>query len=301
MYLLMVIIYRYEERPQIIKPHSPTRLTFEDIPQATAHLKNIETIPEPSYVCNTMRPLSVSSNRTVSDLANFEDYLASELIIPRDTDRILEQFITMSLRIAYYLKNDGTTSSKYLDSFPAMLENNTPPLHSTAELTEPSHLVGSSKGKVASYLTNYPQIFMKKNSDIIQHSTPELNKMADKTENKGVGSRDVMSLDSVQYSQFMNISKRENKDNHELSNISSAGTKVWKDNANSSHNEAEIQTSKSGISITMKVEPEESFEYVVANKEKRLSQNSIPKEENRTNVENKRDDQNPNQSGHQSQ
>ncbi|XP_013143697.1 PREDICTED: uncharacterized protein LOC106107399 isoform X2 [Papilio polytes] len=296
-----IIAGLYEERPQIIKPHSPTRLTFEDIPQATAHLKNIETIPEPSYVCNTMRPLSVSSNRTVSDLANFEDYLASELIIPRDTDRILEQFITMSLRIAYYLKNDGTTSSKYLDSFPAMLENNTPPLHSTAELTEPSHLVGSSKGKVASYLTNYPQIFMKKNSDIIQHSTPELNKMADKTENKGVGSRDVMSLDSVQYSQFMNISKRENKDNYELSNISSAGTKVWKDNANSSHNEAEIQTSKSGISITMKVEPEESFEYVVANKEKRLSQNSIPKEENKTNAENKRDDQNPNQSGHQSQ
>ncbi|KPJ08148.1 hypothetical protein RR48_12887 [Papilio machaon] len=296
-----IIAGLYEETPQIIKPHSPTRLTFEEMPQATAPRKSIETIAEPSYVCNTMLPLSLSSNRTVSDLATYEDYLGSELMIPRDTDRILEQFITMSLRIAYYLKNDGTTSSKYLDSFPAMLENNTPPLHSTAELTEPSHLVGSSKGKVASYLTNYPQIFMKKTSDIIQHSKPELNELMDKIENKAVGSRDVMSFDSVQSSNFMEISKRENKDQYELGYVSSAGTKVLKDNANSSYNEAEIQTSKSDISITMKVEPEESFEYVVAEKEKQLSQNSISKEENNSNVGNKRVDRNPSQSSRQNQ
>uniref|UniRef100_A0A2A4JAC7 Uncharacterized protein n=1 Tax=Heliothis virescens TaxID=7102 RepID=A0A2A4JAC7_HELVI len=126
-----------------------------------------EDVPE----SDTMKPLTMSCTGW-SDIGAYEDWFGSEVMIPRDTDRILEQIVLMLLRIGAYLKNEGIES--ILDSH--KLDSAVPPSwHQcdnidcsamNADDTDTPPLVGSSKGNTASYLREYPQIFMKKiNSD----------------------------------------------------------------------------------------------------------------------------------------
>ncbi|XP_045448792.1 uncharacterized protein LOC123657262 [Melitaea cinxia] len=117
---------------------------------------------------DTLYPLSVNSNRTMSDIGTYEDWFGSEVIVPRDTDRILEQFVLMLLRIGVFMKKECTDPVKFLSNSQAFLPQQSKiecPAISTEE-TETPPLVGNSKGKTASYLRDYPQIFMKKPSDL---------------------------------------------------------------------------------------------------------------------------------------
>lgn len=106
----------------------------------------------------------------------YEDWFGSEVIIPRDTDRILEQIVLMLLRIGAYLKKEGLVSIEdskdILKTVPASWHLQ-PSIECSAmngEDTETPPHVGSSKGNIASYLRDYPHIFMKKQGTNLSQS-----------------------------------------------------------------------------------------------------------------------------------
>ncbi|CAB3230107.1 unnamed protein product [Arctia plantaginis] len=110
-----------------------------------------------------LQPLSVASTRNI-DVGTYDDWFGSEVVVPRG-DRILEQLITMLLRIGIYLNKDGAESIKS-----HMFNPNISTLWAPCENIEavssdgsdtPPH-VANSKGHTASYLREYPQIFMKR-------------------------------------------------------------------------------------------------------------------------------------------
>lgn len=126
-------------------------------------ISNDVIIEEESPEVDVMKPLTTDIGAYA-----YEDWFGSEVIIPRDTDRILEQIVLMLLRIGAYLKNEGKesiTASQILKSaIPAswpQLQNIDCAAMNGDETDTPPH-VGSSKGNIASYLREYPQIFMKK-------------------------------------------------------------------------------------------------------------------------------------------
>ncbi|CAH2106437.1 unnamed protein product [Euphydryas editha] len=129
---------------------------------------SISSIEDLKVGLNNLYPLSVTSNRTMSDIGTYEDWFGSEVSVPRDTDRILEQFVLMLLRIGVFMKKELTDPIKFLSNSQAFLPQRSKiecPAISSEE-TETPPLVGSTKGKTASYLRDYPQIFMKKPSDL---------------------------------------------------------------------------------------------------------------------------------------
>ncbi|CAB3224152.1 unnamed protein product [Arctia plantaginis] len=110
-----------------------------------------------------LQPLCVASTRNI-DVGTYDDWFGSEVVVPRG-DRILEQLITMLLRIGIYLNKDGAESIKS-----HMFNPNISTLWAPCENIEavssdgsdtPPH-VANSKGHTASYLREYPQIFMKR-------------------------------------------------------------------------------------------------------------------------------------------
>lgn len=122
-----------------------------------------------SDVCNddvvdrdVLRPLSTASNK-LTDVGAYEDWFGSEIMVPRG-DRILEQFVVMLLRIAAYLKNDGTesiNSQMFNSALTATWATRENIEAMPTDITDTPPLVGN-KGQTPSYLRNYPQIFMKK-------------------------------------------------------------------------------------------------------------------------------------------
>lgn len=109
---------------------------------------------------------NIVSERMLSDLG--EDWGGADMV-PRDGDRIIEQLVLMLLRISEYKRSDATDPEKLFSSNSRiLLPYNNMDCTSIHEDTETPPLVGNSKGKTASYLEEYPQIFMKKNSETIQ-------------------------------------------------------------------------------------------------------------------------------------
>lgn len=146
------------------KKYPQTHLTFNETIHAVPSNNSDDGKEQEADV-----PRPVSSNGIDFNLGTYEDCVCNDVAIPRDTDRILEQFVSMSLRIAIYLKRNGTVSSKLLDSLSIIVLNRSlgPDCNVlTSESLEPPQPIGSSQGRAASYLTDYPQIFMKKMSDI---------------------------------------------------------------------------------------------------------------------------------------
>ncbi|CAH0397909.1 unnamed protein product [Chilo suppressalis] len=97
-----------------------------------------------------------------------EDWLGREVMAPRDTDRILEQFGVMMLRISAFLTNKGTDTNdpETFNSHSIFTELKQSHLDCTAmppDNADTPPLVGSSSARTASYLRDYPQIFQKKN------------------------------------------------------------------------------------------------------------------------------------------
>ncbi|KAL4712311.1 hypothetical protein ACJJTC_004073 [Scirpophaga incertulas] len=111
---------------------------------------------------------SSDSNQTVTGtLICYEDELPNDVITPRNTDRILEQFGMMMLRICTYLNKEVniSDSSIMLNMHSESFELKHKALHCStippANADTPP-LVASSSNKKAAYLRNYPDIFMKK-------------------------------------------------------------------------------------------------------------------------------------------
>ena len=147
------------------------------------------------------------STKTISDTDRYEDWFGSEVTVPRDTDRILEQIVLMLLRIGVSLKESNAGAVKFLNSAsrgalpqPSKIEC------ITTEVTETPPLVGSSKGRMASYLRDYPQIFMKKPSGLVDQLSPvhesmpnnaivENNQSAHSVETKEISFESVFLLD----------------------------------------------------------------------------------------------------------
>lgn len=102
-------------------------------------------------------------------LEAYEDCYDNDLAIPRDTDRIMEQFILMLLRIGAHLTKQGTgLAQMYSNHAPGLLPNTL----LLGEDTDPPPSVGNDKRRNTSYLQQYPQIFMKKDSTRLRTSPP---------------------------------------------------------------------------------------------------------------------------------
>ncbi|XP_050671344.1 uncharacterized protein LOC126969824 isoform X2 [Leptidea sinapis] len=130
--------------------------------------KSFTNVSEEDVRLDIFDPSSIVANRTMSDLGTYyEDWFGSEVSVPRDIDRILEQFIIMLLRIGVYLKKDNVDINKFLNSSVNIIQ-----IQSTIQCAPIAHdedetpaVVGVSKCRMASYLRDYPNIFMKKSSD----------------------------------------------------------------------------------------------------------------------------------------
>lgn len=116
-------------------------------------------------VDNSVIP-NLTAERSVF-LESFEDFYESDLVIPRDTDRIMEQFILMLLRIGAHITKQGTDLAQISSAHALGLLPNTLLLGEDTE-TPPS--VGNDKTRTTSYLQQYPQIFMKKDSSRLRTS-----------------------------------------------------------------------------------------------------------------------------------
>ncbi|CAG9584620.1 unnamed protein product [Danaus chrysippus] len=116
------------------------------------------------------QPYSVTATRTMSDIGTFEDWFGSEVVLPRDADRILEQFVLMLMRIGAYLKKSDADLKKFLSVNSQVLSpkgNKQECQAMPTEETDTPPIVGTSKGRMQSYLLEYPDIFMRKPSDIL--------------------------------------------------------------------------------------------------------------------------------------
>ncbi|CAH1645535.1 unnamed protein product [Spodoptera littoralis] len=117
-----------------------------------------EDVPEPDAI----KP----STGCCSDSGAYEDWFGSEIIIPRDTDRILEQIVLMLLRVGAYMKNEVTESlldpQRFSSAVPALWHSDNIDCTINAGDSDTPQNIGSSRGNTASYLREYPQIFMKK-------------------------------------------------------------------------------------------------------------------------------------------
>ncbi|CAK1596079.1 unnamed protein product [Parnassius mnemosyne] len=282
-----IIAGLYAERQSITKPHLTTRLKFGE----TAYVvPSDNSDADVKNEADVMRPMSVTSNRTISDTGTFEDWLNNELVMPRDTDRILEQFATMSLGIVAYLKKDGTDSSKFFDSLSTKTEKNLMNLDCNAlssENTDPPPLVGSSKGKLASYLTDYPQIFMKKASDIFQRKS-ESNELVDKeTENEIADKKGSFSHSYDETAYY-----GEKSSLNEINNIKPSGESSYVSPNNSNILETDSSRPKTQVrynekpefNITMTPESNSnvSFKNIINDIISRLPSDSVLKSGNRT-------------------
>ncbi|XP_026317568.1 uncharacterized protein LOC113228469 isoform X2 [Hyposmocoma kahamanoa] len=98
-----------------------------------------------------------------------DDFCESDLAIPRDTDRIMEQFILMLLHIGAYLTKQGTGLAQMYSTHASDLLPSTLLLGEDTD-TPPS--VGNDKTRTTSYLQQYPHIFMKKDSTRLRTSPP---------------------------------------------------------------------------------------------------------------------------------
>ncbi|KAF9824615.1 hypothetical protein SFRURICE_004072 [Spodoptera frugiperda] len=125
--------------------HSTDTSLEEDAPEPDA--------TKPSTVC-------------CSDSGAYEDWFGSEIIMPRDTDRILEQIVLMLLRVGAYMKKEVTESlldpQRFSSAVPALWHRDNIDCTINGDDSDTPQLVGSIRGNTASYLREYPQIFMKK-------------------------------------------------------------------------------------------------------------------------------------------
>ncbi|XP_048482928.1 uncharacterized protein LOC105396433 isoform X1 [Plutella xylostella] len=183
-------------------------VTAESSPPATDD-ENVE----PNDEIAPVRPTTYLGNRA------YEETAASEPVpqVPRDVDRILEQFCIMMLRIAVYQNHDDEPGTIFSPSSLALL-----PRGSTTKLSAdirmpmesetPPH-VGSKEERTPAYLRDYPQIFMKKGSEsrnkiLANQSTTDnshdsTDQRSTSTKDIQVSSQKLQSLEMIQYDRIV--------------------------------------------------------------------------------------------------
>lgn len=111
---------------------------------------------------------SATSNKIVAE-DNDEMDFTGDWNIPRDTDRILEQIVLIMLKIGASLNQDIDPVSLVPEStMPKSNPLNQRNLDCAAlsdEVITPPIEVGNVRGSRASYITEYPQIFMKRSTE----------------------------------------------------------------------------------------------------------------------------------------
>ncbi|XP_023950113.2 uncharacterized protein LOC112054525 [Bicyclus anynana] len=168
----------YSEQVSISdKMATPILTTIHESNRSSAKISEVvsdeDIVTSPS---DAQYPLAVTSNRTMSDIGTYEDWFGSEVVVPRDADRILEQFVLMLLRIDAYLKTENADSIRLFNSnSQAFLGQYYKCTAMPSEETDTPPLVGSSKGRMASYLLDYPQIFGKKPDVLGNLNAPDSN------------------------------------------------------------------------------------------------------------------------------
>nr|XP_026495919.1 uncharacterized protein LOC113400528 [Vanessa tameamea] len=191
------------------------RVLTQSIVKLSETFKNSSSNEDIESVCiDRPYPLSVISNRTISDIGTYEDWFGSEVVVPRDTDRILEQFVLMLLRIGVFKKKDNVDPVKLFSNSQAFLPQRIEcPAISTEDSDTPP-LVGSNKGKVASYLRDYPQIFMKKPSDLFGSlNSPESRPQNNTAQNDNINSQSSQCVESTKEHSLDTVSfNQENKE-----------------------------------------------------------------------------------------
>ncbi|CAG4979957.1 unnamed protein product [Colias eurytheme] len=164
------------------RPSTDVNASYQKIENSIAKLTNL-SIEEITGPLESFQPVSVTSNRTMSDIGTYEDWFGSEVVVPRDTDRILEQFVLMLLRIGVYLKKENADSTKLFNTNSTILPKQDTmqcnPISNEEAETPPS--VGNSRGRIQSYLRDYPNIFMKKPSDLLPETRADQNIESDDT------------------------------------------------------------------------------------------------------------------------
>lgn len=171
-----VFLNRYGERPSANnETKSHPNISLSSRFDSSAHTSNEEI----KINADLMTPTSVISNR-ISETGSYEDWYGSDVVMPRDADRILEQFVLMMLRIGSYLRKEGVSLVDF-DMFKRKSSHIVVPRHDShncttmpSDDTDTPPFVGSSKENTASYVREYPQIFMKRPSDLPRSSESKI-------------------------------------------------------------------------------------------------------------------------------
>lgn len=207
----------YNERHSATSEVISRKLDYTTTSRMT-HSTDTDAVEDVNEELSHLQPLTINSNRNItSDTGCYEDWFGSEIMVYRDTDRVLEQFGVMMLRIGAYLSKEGADLEPNSQIFNASntmdaRERVRDTIDSSAmppDETETPPLVGSSQGKTASYLRDYPQIFMKKPSDMrtLSLASDEMmkqkNQYLNDDDDNATASRNLNVEDSAPDSEFL--------------------------------------------------------------------------------------------------
>ncbi|KAJ2946017.1 hypothetical protein O0L34_g4937 [Tuta absoluta] len=199
----LVAKFEYGERSD-----SVTKPLVAEGPVRMAHSTHTDFEGIQADVSEPILLTPLAAERKSSDIGTDEDWLGSEIIVPRDSDRILEQFSIMMLRIAVWMGTEGSDPKKMFSSFSTEMikqnkNENSSPLQGT---DEDESLSTSNMKNAAPYLHNYPQIFKTKPADrrnvsITNYSHPttveNANEFIDKTINERILQKDKSTVEKV--------------------------------------------------------------------------------------------------------
>lgn len=150
-------------RPIVAAPSSAINTSDTGSVQST---ENVQTLN------NVQMPNSVLSNRLLADFT--VEMEGTDLVVPRNVDRILEQFILMMLKIGTFLNKKGIdpvallSSSSLPELQPPENNGNDNNISFPSIYTEPPQDVAGNTNvctATSTYMKKYPEIFDKKKTD----------------------------------------------------------------------------------------------------------------------------------------
>lgn len=282
--MMNVIYFSYNEHQSINT--DIIRHTKPDYSSRMSHATDTGAEDSSKEDNDIIQPVSTTS-QALSDTGFYEDWFGSEVVVPRNSDRVMEQFGVMMLRIGAYLTKEGTdlTASQLFDSRSIVMEHRKSNLDCTAmppDDTETPPLVGSSQERTASYLRDYPQIFRRKPSDIPLHSDMALKLTPDdKIATTSTASPSDLGI-SVETETEGDSKKISNKETTQkklltMSSDKSVTFKTVKSKVTSTQREKnaakhkEAGTSKSSNNKTTDLEEKDSLESIIEDLKKRQS------------------------------
>lgn len=138
-------------------------------------------------------------------IANCQD---GGLVVPRDGDRVMEQFVFMLLRVSQYIKSEiGDSYNLFVRTVPTQNQQHNY-LHSstlcTDTTTEGQPDVSRTNAATSSYLTDFPQIFQKKQGASMQLVPQDMTQT--QTLNQKNGEERITRYHSVSFSTGKQIS-----------------------------------------------------------------------------------------------